>query len=119
MARRGLDTVSLADALRLAPLIGEFEPERWPRATARWHARFVLEVRRSIFDEAALALAAVRALTGPHRELAAKTLRRLVSCYGMSLVAAPLRAAALSGVDSSTAERGSLRMEALRLRRVR
>ncbi len=64
MAARELESVSLVDALRLALLIAEFEPERWPRAAARWHARFVLEATGIGLDEAALALSAVRALRG-------------------------------------------------------
>jgi hypothetical protein len=77
-------------ALALILLIAEFEPERWPRAAARWHARFVLEARGIGLDEAALALAAVRGLTGSHGELAAQTLRQLATAYGLSGVAIAL-----------------------------
>jgi hypothetical protein len=83
MAAREMGGLSLADALALALLIAESDPERWPRAAARWHARFVQEARGIGLDEAALALSAVRALPGSHRALAAETLRGLAWSYGL------------------------------------
>jgi hypothetical protein len=50
----------------------------------------VLEAPGIELDEVALALAAVRALRGPRRELAAQTLRQLANSYGLSGVAAAL-----------------------------
>jgi hypothetical protein len=47
MAAREMGGLSLADALALALLIAESDPERWPRAAARWHARFVQEAGAS------------------------------------------------------------------------
>jgi hypothetical protein len=86
LAAREMGDVSLADALALALLIAEAEPERWPRAATRWHARFVLEPRGIGLDEASLALSAVRALPGPHRDVAAQTLRHLAGSYSVSSV---------------------------------
>lgn len=95
MAVREMGRLSLADALSLLLLIGEFEPERWPRAAARWHARFVLEARGIDLDEVELVLAAVRALCGPHSELAAQTLRQLAYAHGLDTVVAALDPAVL------------------------
>lgn len=78
--------MNLADALALALLIAQEDPDRWPRAAARWYARFVLEARGIGLDEAALALSAVRALPGPHEGVAAQTLRHLAGSYGVSSV---------------------------------
>ena len=73
----------MADALALALLIAEADPDRWPRAAARWHARFVLEARGIGIDESDLALQAVQLLAGPQRALAAQTLRGLAWSYGL------------------------------------
>jgi hypothetical protein len=79
MAAHELGTLSPADALALVLRIAEFDRDRWPRAAARWHARFVLGAKGIGIDEAALALAAVSALPGSTRELAAQTLRQLAN----------------------------------------
>lgn len=73
-------------------LLAEFEPDRWPRAIARWHARFVLEAPGMTVDDAALALSAANALTSPRNgEIAAETLRHLAQAHGLASVAALLR----------------------------
>lgn len=90
MAAREMGTVNLADALRLSLLIAEVEPDRWPRAAARWHSRFVQEASGIGIEEAGLALAAIAALQGPQGELAAQTLQRLAASYGLSAVVALL-----------------------------
>jgi len=65
---------------------------RFDRAIARWHARFVLESQGITADEAALALTALKALAGlKTRELAAETLRRLATTYGLDAVVQPPR----------------------------
>jgi len=84
LAAREMGHLSLADALALALLIAEAEPRRWPRAAARWHARFVLEAKGIGLDESALVLAAVAALPGKHRELAVQTLRHLAHSHGLA-----------------------------------
>ena len=71
-------------------LISEFDLDRWPRAAARGHARFVLEAKGIGVDEAALALAAVQALSGSTRELAAQTLQQLANSYGLANVVSEL-----------------------------
>jgi hypothetical protein len=86
LAARELGRLTLADALALALLIADAEPERWPRAAARWHARFVLEAKGIGLDESALAFAAVVALRGKHRELAAQTLQQLARSRGLASV---------------------------------
>jgi hypothetical protein len=83
LAAREMEHLNLADALALALLIAEQDQARWPRAAARWHARFVQEARGIGLDEAELALAAVRARPGPHGHVAAQALRRLAGSYGL------------------------------------
>jgi hypothetical protein len=56
----------------------------------------VLEAKGIGFDESALALAAVGALPGEHRELAAQTLRHLVHSHGLASVADVLERACLN-----------------------
>jgi hypothetical protein len=96
LAAREMGRVNLADALALALLIAEVDPDRWPRAAARWHARFVQEAQGIGLDEAALALSAVRALPGPHGDVAAQTLRHLARSYGLVSVVQSLAKVATS-----------------------
>jgi hypothetical protein len=101
LAARELGHLSLADALSLAVLIADAEPQRWPRAAARWHARFVLEAKGIGLDESALAFTAVAALRGTHRQLAALTLQQLARSHGLrSLEGAIARAASEPAVPS-------------------
>lgn len=86
VAARELGHLSLPDALRIALLISEIEPQRWPRAAARWHARFVLEAKGIGLHESALAFSAVAALPGKHRQLGAQTLRQLARSHGLSSI---------------------------------
>jgi len=87
IAAKEMGELSLPDALEFCLLLAEFDPERWPRAIARWTARFVLEAHRMGIDEAALAIAAARALPGSDGETAAQTLRQLAAAHGLSDVA--------------------------------
>jgi hypothetical protein len=66
-------------------------PERYERAAARWHARFVLEAPGIGLTESLVALSAVQALRDPQNELAARTLLQLADNHGLSAVAAVLR----------------------------
>jgi hypothetical protein len=86
LAARELGRLSLADALDLAVLIAEAEPQRWPQAAARWHARFVLEAKGIDLDESALAFAAIAGLRGKHRDLAARTLQQLARSRGLASI---------------------------------
>lgn len=83
MAAREMGGLSLGDALKLALLIAEAEPQRWPRTAARLHARLVTEAPRIGVRESTLALAAIDALVGPFREPAAETLRELARAHGL------------------------------------
>jgi hypothetical protein len=84
LAAHEMGHLSLADALALTLLIAEAEPKRWPRAAARWHARFVLEAKGIGLDESALVLAALAALRGNHRQLAIQALRDLARSHGLA-----------------------------------
>ncbi len=88
MAARELGVLSLADALKFCLLLADMESgERFSRAIARWHARFVLDAVGITADQAALALSAAEELAGPIRELAAETLRQLATQYRLDAVA--------------------------------
>jgi hypothetical protein len=62
MAARELGELALPDVLAFCLLVAEFDPERWPRAAARWLERFVVESPAITINEAALAAAAVLCL---------------------------------------------------------
>jgi hypothetical protein len=66
LAARELGHLSLADALALALLIAQVEPQRWPKS--------------------ALALAAVTALRGTHSKTAAQTLQRVARARGITSI---------------------------------
>jgi hypothetical protein len=95
LAARELGHLSVADALSLALLIAENEPTRWPRAAARWHARFVLEAKGIGLNDSSLALAALAALPTEHRDIAAQTLGQLARSLGLTSVADRLEGARL------------------------
>ena len=57
--------------------MGHDRPPELPKVQS--YERFVVEQQGIGLDESALALAALRALRGPSRELVAKTLRQLVT----------------------------------------
>lgn len=61
-------------------LIAEFEPERWPRAAARWRVRSFSR-RRGRIEESALALHAVQTLKGPSRVLGVPTDEHLLAAF--------------------------------------
>jgi hypothetical protein len=91
MAAREMGELALPDALDFCLLLAEFDPERWPRAAARWLGRFILESPAITLNEAVMAAAAVQGLRGPDSPLAAQTLQALASRHGHSAVAALLR----------------------------
>jgi hypothetical protein len=62
---RELSRLELADALDLLLLIAKKEPARFPRAAARWHARFVSEVKGLRVADSQLLLGAVAGLSDP------------------------------------------------------
>ena len=59
-----LPGVSLADALEICLLLRDEDIARFERAVVRWHARLCREAKLTL-DEAQLALAALRGLSGP------------------------------------------------------
>src|SRR4051794_25794148 len=61
-ARQLPQQIGLADALALCVLLAEADPERFTRAAARWHARYVFEVPCVGLEESQLVLAALAAL---------------------------------------------------------
>ena len=75
-----LGRLSLADALAVTLIFLPDEPDRYERASVRWHARWCLETHPR-HDEAALALAALRALPGPARQAAAEALIELLEAH--------------------------------------
>ena len=81
-AAADLGRLSLADALAVTLVFLPTEPERYERASIRWHARWCLESTPRP-DEAALALAALRALPGPARLAGAEALGGLLEAAGM------------------------------------
>src|ERR671910_2998161 len=59
-----LPQVELGDALAIALVLLDLEPERYGRAAARWHARFCLEVKGVDLAESGAVLALLGGLTG-------------------------------------------------------
>jgi hypothetical protein len=86
MAAREPGDLSLADALQFCLLLADVDGgDRFSRAIARWHARFVLEAAGVNADEAALTLLAAKGLAGLRTSnVAAETLRRLARTYNLS-----------------------------------
>jgi hypothetical protein len=87
-AARQLGRLSHADALALTLLIKEKKPARFPRAAARWHARFVLDADGVGLGDSQVLLAALVALPDPR---AAKVLSELARRYGVANVDPVLR----------------------------
>jgi hypothetical protein len=81
-----LPRLGLEDALALV-LVLTTDLGRFDRAATRWVARFVLETRGVGADEAQLALAALRALRGPEREVGARALVGLCRLRGLDRAA--------------------------------
>jgi hypothetical protein len=72
-----LQFVSLAEALELTLLLADREPEKFDRAAARWHLRFVQEVPHVDLRESLAVLALLAAI--PANRLAASALAELLS----------------------------------------
>jgi len=82
-AARELGRLSLADALALLLLIAEQDSNRFDRAGARWHARFVIEGRTVNLVDSQQTLAAVAAVRSGDG-VAANTLRQLGRRYNVA-----------------------------------
>ena len=72
-----LDFVSLAEALELTLLLVDGEPEKYDRAAARWHVRFVQETKNVELRESLAVLALLAAI--PANRLGAAALAELLS----------------------------------------
>ncbi len=75
-----LQRVPLPEALALCLLLVD-DSQRYERAIVRWHGRFCLEVRGVGAGEAQLALAALRALSGPGHEAGGRALIALCQAH--------------------------------------
>jgi hypothetical protein len=83
-----LERVPLPEALALCLLLVRSDAARYERAALRWHARLCREVRGLSIDEAALSLAALRALPGPAAEAAANAILLICERHGIADAAA-------------------------------
>jgi hypothetical protein len=90
MAAREMGDLALADALDFCLLLAEADAERWPRASARWLGRLIIESPAITLNEVTLAVAAIQGLEGPDAPLARQTLRHLAARHGQSSVVALL-----------------------------
>ena len=77
-----LPRVGLDDALAICLVLLDGEPERFPAAAARWHARLCME-RRLPLEEADLALGALRALPGVRPQAAVAALSGICRSHGL------------------------------------
>ena len=84
---REIGQLSLDEALELLLLIATKEPERFERAAARWHARFVLETRAVDVADAQLLLGAVAGLREPVPRVQLETIALVAERYKVSSVA--------------------------------
>jgi hypothetical protein len=80
--------LNLGDALALLLLIAEFDPDRYSRAAARWHGRFVVECGVSL-EDATLALAALTSIGSS--DAALNVLAELAARYRVANIGAALR----------------------------
>ena len=78
-----LQRVPLPEALALCLLLVD-DSQRYERAIVRWHGRFCLEIRGVGAGEAQLALAALRALSGPSQEAGGRALIALCQARGLA-----------------------------------
>ena len=77
-----LPRVGLEDALAICLVLLDAEPQKFPAAAARWHARLCME-RRLAIEEADLALGALRALPGARPQAAAAALGGICRAHGL------------------------------------
>jgi hypothetical protein len=77
-----LPRVGLADALGICLVLLDGEPQTFPAAAARWHARLCLE-RRLPIEEADLAMGALRALGGERPQAAVAALAGICGAHGL------------------------------------
>jgi len=88
VAARSLPQVGLRDALELVLLLAAADESRFPLAAARWHGRFVCEVRGVELTESAALLACLAAVGHPGvRPRAAPALAELLARRGQEPLA--------------------------------
>jgi hypothetical protein len=73
-----LNPLPLIDALDLLLLLRDRAPDKYPRATLRWHARLVREIDLDVVESQAV-LAALAVLAGERKRNAAFALAELLS----------------------------------------
>lgn len=78
-----LPRVELGDALAIALVLLDVEPERYGRAAARWHARFCLEVKGVDLAESGTVLALLGGLRGASQVGAAQALLSVCETHGL------------------------------------
>ena len=76
-AAREVGTLDLREALDLTALVARHERARRSRFAVRWLERYLAEQREITLDDAELAVALLRALSGPHHAAALVALREL------------------------------------------
>jgi hypothetical protein len=81
-AARELPRISLDDALRIRPVLGDGDPDRYQRAAVRWLRRFALEARDVTIEDLRLAAEALDTLTDRTAE-AMERLQRLCVAHGV------------------------------------
>jgi hypothetical protein len=74
-AAHDVGSITLADSLELALLVGEQEPDRYPRVALRWHARYCKEQPHVTMAQAQAVLALL-ALADPASAAALRDLVR-------------------------------------------
>ena len=82
-----LPRVELGDALAIALVLLDVEPDRYGRAAARWHARFCLEVKGVDLAESGAVLALLGGLTGASQVGAAQALASVCETHGIDRAA--------------------------------
>src|SRR5918993_2144774 len=82
-----LPRIELGDALAIALVLLDVEPDRYGRAAARWHARFCLEVKGVDLAESGAVLALLGGLTGASQLGAGQALASVCEARGLDKAA--------------------------------
>lgn len=99
---RDLPVVNLADALELLLLIRDQQPDRYDRASARWLARYCVEVPGVELAEVVLAAGALAALAAPEQRVGGLALVALVRQRRLRDVERVLRRSLSLGSDDAS-----------------
>jgi hypothetical protein len=82
-AAADLPRIELGDALAIALVLLDVEPDRYGRAAARWHARFCLEVKGVDLPESGTVLALLGGLRSTSQVAAAQALASVCETHGL------------------------------------